>query len=109
MLLPLVRGDCRLGTGIDERCLDRGVDGPFDAADFAVVLDRELAVAAVFDDSNDQMRLYLDGQLEGSAVFTGALSSLTDNNNWLGRSQFNVLASCRASASRSSSWPPANK
>jgi hypothetical protein len=45
-------------------------------------------VAAVFDDSNDQMRLYLDGELEGTAVFTGTLSSITDVNNWFGRSQF---------------------
>ena len=45
-------------------------------------------VALVFDDSNDQLRLYLNGRLVGSGLVTGSLSSLVGVNNWLGRSQF---------------------
>jgi hypothetical protein len=50
-------------------------------------------VAAVFDDTGNTMRLYLDGQPEGSVAFNGTLggvNGITDINNWLGRSQYNV-------------------
>jgi hypothetical protein len=45
-------------------------------------------VALVFDDANDQMKLYLNGRFVGGAVVTGSLSAITDRNNWLGRSQY---------------------
>jgi hypothetical protein len=45
-------------------------------------------VAVVVDDSNDQLRLYMNGVLQGSAVLTQSLSSIRDINNWIGRSQF---------------------
>jgi hypothetical protein len=45
-------------------------------------------VAVVIDDGADQMHLYQDGAPVGSEEFTGALSSLADVNNWLGRSQY---------------------
>jgi hypothetical protein len=44
-------------------------------------------VAVVFR-SGVEMSLYVDGSLAGSLAITGSLASLTDNNNWLGRSQF---------------------
>ncbi len=45
-------------------------------------------VVAVFDDSNNQMRLYLNGALQGSVAVTGSLSAISDVSNWIGRSQF---------------------
>jgi hypothetical protein len=45
-------------------------------------------VAVVLDDSNDQLRLYLNGRLVGSALVTGSLSAIRDTSNWLGRSQY---------------------
>jgi hypothetical protein len=42
----------------------------------------------VVDDSNDELRLYLNGSLSAMNGFTGHLSSLNDVNNWLGRSNF---------------------
>lgn len=44
--------------------------------------------AAVVDDTNDTLSLYIDGALEGSVAFTDALSDLMDVNNWIGRSQY---------------------
>jgi hypothetical protein len=47
-------------------------------------------IAAVFNDSGDQLLLYLNGALLASGALGSSdhLSALTDNNNWLGRSQF---------------------
>lgn len=45
-------------------------------------------VAAVVDDTNDMLSLYLDGVLKGSVAFNGELAAIDDVNNWLGRSQF---------------------
>jgi hypothetical protein len=45
-------------------------------------------VVAVFDDANNQMKLYLNGALQDTVSVTGALSTIDDTNNWLGRSQF---------------------
>lgn len=47
-------------------------------------------VAVVIDDTADQMRLYVDGVMQGQATFPGHLAELNDINNWLGRSQFTV-------------------
>lgn len=64
--------------------------------DSAVFVDAPIAlpiggkhhVALVFDDSNDALRIYVDGVLQGSGLMTGSLSSIRDKNNWLGRSQY---------------------
>ena len=48
----------------------------------------ETHVAAVVDSANASLTLYLDGTLETARAFSGALSELTDVNNWLGRSQY---------------------
>jgi hypothetical protein len=45
-------------------------------------------VAGVIDDTNNMMYLYRDGAAQGSKAFTDSLSTLTDINNWLGRSQY---------------------
>lgn len=45
-------------------------------------------VAAVVDDTNDTLSLYLDGSLKASVPFQGELAAIDDVNNWLGRSQF---------------------
>jgi hypothetical protein len=43
-------------------------------------------VALVVDATNDTITLYLNGAVQGLVRFTGALSSISDVNNWLGRS-----------------------
>lgn len=45
-------------------------------------------IAAVVDDTHDQLSLYVDGKPQGSVAFPGELSAINDVNNWLGRSQF---------------------
>jgi len=45
-------------------------------------------VAVVLDDSNDQLRLYLNGRLVGTSLVTGSLAEIRDTSNWLGRSQY---------------------
>jgi hypothetical protein len=45
-------------------------------------------VAAVVDDTGNQLRLYINGAQAASGAFSGALSSITDINNWIGRSQY---------------------
>lgn len=45
-------------------------------------------VAVVFDGDAQELSLYLDGDLEGSAAVMDSLSDLNAVNNWLGRSQF---------------------
>jgi hypothetical protein len=45
-------------------------------------------VVLVVDDTNDELRLYLNGSLSAMNGFTGHLSSLNDLNNWVGRSNF---------------------
>ena len=47
-------------------------------------------VAIVFDDTHDEMRVYVDGVLSGSVAVPGKLSQIHDVNDWLGRSQFAV-------------------
>ena len=42
----------------------------------------------VVDDTNDELRLYVNGSLSAMNGFTEHLSSLNDVNNWLGRSNF---------------------
>ena len=45
-------------------------------------------VAVVFDDTGNQMRLYVDDAPQGMIAITGSLSAINDVNNWLGRSQY---------------------
>ncbi|MBE0536295.1 MAG: LamG domain-containing protein [Phycisphaerae bacterium] len=56
-------------------------DGP--AAGY---LNQEICVAGVWDGSAGQIRLYINGQLRGTAAPNRKLSDLVDVNNWLGRS-----------------------
>jgi hypothetical protein len=47
-------------------------------------------VAAVVDDDNNVLRLYVNGAQVGSSPMTLSLSSVNDVNNWLGLSQFST-------------------
>lgn len=48
-------------------------------------------IAVVFDDTNDTLTLYLNGVSTASATsFTGQLSTLIDENVWLGRSNYSA-------------------
>lgn len=49
---------------------------------------QETHVAVVIDASNNQMLLYVDGDLEGSTALSERLSGIVDENNWIGHSQF---------------------
>ena len=40
----------------------------------------------VADDTNNELRLYLNGSVAALSGWTQSLSSLTDVNNWIGRS-----------------------
>jgi hypothetical protein len=42
----------------------------------------------VVDDTNNELRLYLNGSVAALSGYTQSLSSLKDVNNWLGRSNF---------------------
>jgi hypothetical protein len=45
-------------------------------------------LALVIDDAGNEMSLYLNGALQQATAFPGALSEISDVNNWLGRSQW---------------------
>lgn len=46
-------------------------------------------IAAVFDDANNALRLYVDGSLAGSRTdVTGHLANIDDRNAWIGRSNY---------------------
>ncbi len=45
-------------------------------------------VAVVFDDSGDELALYVNGSLAASTSITNSLSQASMVNNWLGRSQY---------------------
>jgi hypothetical protein len=48
-------------------------------------------IAVVFDDTNDALSLYLNGvSIASEADFTGQLSTLLDENVWLGRSNYSA-------------------
>ncbi len=48
-------------------------------------------IAVVFDDTNNELALYLNGVSVASATsFTGRLSTLIDENVWLGRSNYSA-------------------
>ena len=45
-------------------------------------------IVVVVDDTNDQLRLYLNGERSSFTTFMGSLSTLSDVNNWLGKSNY---------------------
>ena len=45
-------------------------------------------VVGVFDDTGDEMRIYVDGSRVAVQANTHSLSEVADVNNWLGRSQY---------------------
>ncbi|QDU56553.1 lamin tail domain-containing protein [Aeoliella mucimassa] len=49
----------------------------------------EYHFAVVWDGASDTQSLYVNGQLVGQSSTTLDLADLNDNNNWLGRSQWN--------------------
>jgi hypothetical protein len=60
----------------------------FATATQAIALNTQTHVAVVVDDVNDNISLYLNGNLDGSVAWTGALSAINEVNGWLGRSNF---------------------
>lgn len=53
--------------------------------------DQLVHLVVVVDSEQNTLSLYLDGVLVGSADPAPILSSIVDNNNWLGRSQFSSI------------------
>lgn len=51
-------------------------------------LDVRVQLAAVVSDRDDSMTLYLDGEPVASGPFLSSLAHLIDDNNWLGRGQY---------------------
>jgi hypothetical protein len=60
------------------------VDGP------ALPTVAKTHVAVVVDDTQNSIRLYLNGAFESSVTFNGSLSELTYDSNWIGRSHYFV-------------------
>ncbi len=58
------------------------VDGP------RVTVGTELHLVVVVDDTEDELRFFVDGELGGVEQFVDHLADVYDINNWLGRSQF---------------------
>ncbi|HPD47623.1 MAG TPA: hypothetical protein P5279_13200 [Anaerohalosphaeraceae bacterium] len=87
----MLRTGYRKGT--DQAPVGGAPDGTerwVDADNGPLMVGRQMHVAVVWDGPNHTVRLYKDGRLVGQD--TGlhfALSALIDNNNWLGRAQFN--------------------
>lgn len=48
--------------------------------------------ALVFDGTNNEMSLYIDGIFQNTEVVTDNLTDINDENNWLGRGQFTGTA-----------------
>lgn len=51
-------------------------------------IESRFEVAVVVDADAGELRLYLDGKVEGQVALVAPLSAIDDVNNWLGRSQF---------------------
>jgi hypothetical protein len=72
----------RRGPSADERTIDMG-RGPLPA-------DNELVhVAVVWDGANGVIKSYYNGKPVAQGALHFALSDMPDNNNWLGRAQWN--------------------
>ncbi|MBT6462361.1 MAG: hypothetical protein HOK49_07465 [Opitutae bacterium] len=48
-------------------------------------------MAVSYDDENNIVSLYIDGELQNSTITTISLADIQDDNNWLGRSQFTMI------------------
>jgi hypothetical protein len=51
-------------------------------------LGQEILITAVQDDKSSQVRLYINGVAVGGEAALFAMKMMTDNNNWLGRSEW---------------------
>lgn len=58
----------------------------------AIPIGKPTHLAVVFDDTHDQISLYVNGVPAGATTTTGHLSQIHDVNDWLGRSQFSADA-----------------
>jgi hypothetical protein len=87
--LYLTPSDGKSGNALRAAFTSNGINN-----EVAVRASKPLAVGSpqhlvlVVDDSNDELRLYLNGSLSAMNGFTEHLSSLNDVNNWLGRSNY---------------------
>jgi hypothetical protein len=87
--LYLTPSDGKSGNALRAAFTSNGINN-----EVAVRTSKPLAVGSpqhlvlVVDDSNDELRLYLNGSLSAMNGFTEHLSSLNDVNNWLGRSNY---------------------
>jgi hypothetical protein len=80
--VPAASGTMRFAvrpTGETERVVNTAED---------TVDNVETHIAVIFDDSNDELRVYMNGQLSGSASNDSSLSQVTFLHSWLGRSMF---------------------
>lgn len=80
--VPSANGTMRLAVrpfGETELAVNTAVD----TAD-----DLETHIAVVFDDTNDEIRIYHDGLLSGSVATETSLSEINFQHCWLGRSMF---------------------
>jgi hypothetical protein len=87
--LYLTPSDGKSGNALRAAFTSNGINN-----EVAVRASKPLAIGSaqhlvlVVDDTNDELRLYLNGSLSAMNGFTEHLSSLNDVNNWLGRSNF---------------------
>ncbi len=80
--VPAASGTMRFAvrpTGETERVVNTADDTANDV---------ETHIAVIFDDSNDELRIYMNGQLSGSASNDSSLNQITFLHSWLGRSMF---------------------
>jgi len=90
------QGDTASNFVVFRYCSNRGFSGNCrnDGLEFEARASMPLAsgvlahVVAVFDDTNDVMRIYVDGSQVSSRSNNRRLAEIIDVNNWLGRSQY---------------------
>jgi hypothetical protein len=54
----------------------------------ALPISTQQHVVVVVDDTNNQLRLYVNGERAAFTTFNGSLAAINDINNWLGRSNY---------------------
>jgi hypothetical protein len=87
--LYLTPSDGQSGNGLRAAFTSNGINNEVSVrASKPLAVGSEQHLVLVVDDSNDELRLYLNGSLAAMNGFIGKLSSLNDVNNWLGRSNF---------------------
>lgn len=85
MLTPsTAAGVAAIGFSVDGNASGQEQDVSADAA-LPTTMSQVVVVAS---DSQNKLRLYIDGKLSAEAAWTGALSQINDVNAWLGRSQY---------------------